>query len=324
MKKYLYIALAAAALTSCSSDDTLDVVQGEEIQFGGGYIENSTRAAIDPSYHTGTATTEKPSVLTSFNVYGTVEDVNIFNASSVTKGNAAYGAAWTCTATKQYWVAGADYIFDAVVDATEVYTDANGLPSSLKYDASTQKDMLHDRVTTTGQPAEGLVKFNFTHLLSKVKFTVSNKTTADAANYQLTVTDIIITDAYATGNYAVVEQTVDNSTVAAGSWYNTTVGTHAIADMTVASNSIDQECEKEVLLIPGANVGISFNINVQIKTGDTWKTLTTVPVNKTGVKTLVANNAYNFKVEYAIGGEIQFTAEEMPEWTTDGNTITVQ
>lgn len=326
MKKYLYIAIAAATLASCSQDNTLDAIQGEEIQFGGAFIENNTRAAVDPSYHTGTVSTEKPHVLTGFNVYGTVENVNIFNGNQVSKGSANYGAAWSLTGTKQYWVAGADYIFDAVVDATKVNPDANGLPSSLEYDASTQKDMLHDRVTTTGQPADGLVKFDFTHLLSKVKFTVSNNTTEDATNYQLTVTDITITNAYATGNYAVVEQKIDDKTIAAGSWYNTTTGTHTIADMTVASNTADQECANEVLLIPGANVGISFNINVQIKSGDTWKTLTTVPVSKSNVVTLVANNAYNFKVEYAMGGEIQFTATTMPEWTTTGNDkdITVE
>lgn len=315
MKKYLYIAIAAATLASCSQDDTLDAIQGEAIQFGNVFVGKSTRAAeaTDPSYST---TTGKGVALTAFKVYGTVGGVNIFDGDNVTKGTAAYGDAWGCDGGAQYWVAGANYVFDAVVDATVTTTDeTTGMPTSLNYKVSTQKDMLHQRVTTTGQPTanNGLVAFQFTHLLSKVKFTVSNTSNSNATNYRYTITDIVITNAYTEGDCSVPAHT----------WSNQVAGTYNIYDMTVSSNTTE-ECATEVLLIPGANIGISFNLNVQIKNGDKWETISTVPFSKTEAVTLVANNAYNFKATYAMGGDIQFTAVQMPEWTSGGDVVVPQ
>ena len=195
MKKLFTILAVAATLVSCAKEDVVREAEGEAIQFGNAFVENSTRAAVDPSYN---ATN-----LTQFNVYGAVEGVNIFDGDVVKKGGATYGTAWTVeNAPTQYWIAGADYIFDAVVDATETVIDtATGLPTTLKYNTSTQKDMLHNRVRTNGKPTDnnGLVAFTFTHLLSKVKFTVTNNTAADAANYRYTITDIAITNANLTG-----------------------------------------------------------------------------------------------------------------------------
>ena len=315
MKK-LFLAIALlATVASCTKDNVINQDK-ELIGFGGPFISNSVKSAADPSYVTTDDNTKNN--LTSFNVYGAVEGVNIFNGNLVSKGSSAYGSAWSCAGTTQYWVAGADYIFDAVVDATTVNTDnQTGLPVSLYYEASTQKDMLHNRVTTTGKPTtnNGLVAFSFTHLLSKVKFTVENTTSADATNYRYTVTDIVITNAYATGKYAVVDQKdSENKDVTKNTWFDLTKGTQSIADMTIASNTTE-ECAKEVLLIPGAEVGVTFNVNAQIKDGNDWKTLTTTPVTKTGVVTLVANNAYNFQVSVGMGGKIEFTANTLPSWT---------
>ena len=298
MKKIYIAMLALAAVGACNKAEVVEVNPGEAIAFGNVFVDNTTRAAADPSYGTAKG-------IESFMVYGTVEGVNIFNGVTITKGNNAYGAAWDQAenTTIQYWVAGADYVFDAVVDATDVTTDqTTGLPTTLSYTASTQKDMLHQRVTTNGKPTEnnGLVAFTFTHLLSKVKMTVENTTAATATNYRYTITDIEITNAYASGNYAVP----------AGTWSDQTKGTQAIADMTVSSNT-SEECAKEVLLIPGANTQINDN--------GTWKTLTTTSVAKTGVVTLAANTAYNFTVSVGLDEQIQFTVKENPTWDYDVN-----
>lgn len=321
MKK-LFLAIALlASVASCTKDDVINESK-EAIGFAGPFVENSTKAAVDPSYVTTDDQTKKN--LTSFKVYGTVENVNIFNGNTVSKGSSAYGtAAWSCDGVTQYWVAGADYIFDAVVDATTVNTDINtGLPVSLSYTAATQKDMLHNRVTTTGKPTtnNGLVTFSFTHLLSKVKFTVKNTTEETATNYRYTVTGITITNAYADGKYAVVAQ----NDVAEKTWFDQTIGTQSIADMTIAS-STTEECATEVLLIPGATVGVSFNVNVQVKSGDNWETISSTPVTKTDVVTLQANNAYNFQVTVGLNNKIEFTATNLPTWTTNAdNDITIQ
>lgn len=304
MKK-LFLAIALlVSVVSCTKDNVINQDK-ELIGFGGPFISNSVKSAEDPSYVTTDDNTKNN--LTSFNVYGAVEGVNIFNGNLVSKGSSAYGSAWSCAGTTQYWVAGANYIFDAVVDATTVNTDTNtGLPVSLSYTASTQKDMLHNRVTTTGKPTtnNGLVAFSFTHLLSKVKFTVENTTASTATNYQYTISDIVITNTYATGDYAVP----------AGTWSNTTSGTQSVNAITVASAK-SQESDKEVLLIPGANVGVSFKVNIQIKSGDEWKTLSTTPVTKSNVVTLAANTAYNFQISVGLDDEIKFTAKPLPDWT---------
>ena len=51
MKKYIYIALAAAAFASCSQDEALELNQ-EAIDFDAPFVENATRAATDPSLGT--------------------------------------------------------------------------------------------------------------------------------------------------------------------------------------------------------------------------------------------------------------------------------
>ena len=279
--------------------------EGELIGFNS-FVENSTRAAVDPSYNAST--------LAYFDVYGAVNGVNIFDGDRVTRNNKAYGVAWdmASTAPSQYWIAGANYIFDAVVDATKVTTDSNtGLPTALTYEMAGQKDMLHSRVVPATN--SGLVTFNFTHLLSKVKFTVKNESAVDA-NYRYTVTGITLTNVYTKGDYAIPAYT----------WGNITEGgTYTIADMTIAGGATE-ECATEVLLIPGANIGISFNVNAEIYDGKKWVTLTTTPVAKPGVKTLEANNAYNFIATVKMGGKIEFTATALPEWNTTGNTVDLQ
>ena len=300
MKKLFISMLAIAALASCAKEEVIVADQGELIGFNS-FVENSTRAAVDPSYNAST--------LAYFNVYGAVNGVNIFDGDRVTRNNKAYGVAWDMDsdAPNQYWIAGANYIFDAVVDATSVTTDLDtGLPTALTYEMAGQKDMLHSRVVPTTN--SGLVTFNFRHLLSKVKFTVKNESAVDA-NYRYTVTDITLTDVYTKGDYAIPAYT----------WSNTTKDSYAISDMTIAGGATE-ECATEVLLIPGANIGISFNVNAQIKDGENWVTLTTTPVEKTSVKELVANNAYNFIATVKMGGKIEFTATALPEWTSNGDT----
>ncbi len=306
MKKIILSIMAVASLVACTNDEVVSFDK-QEIAFGSAFVDNSTRAATDPSYYTDGEENHKQ--LTEFNVYGTVKNVNIYNGQTVSKGNAAYGAEWSIqNATTQYWVNGASYIFDAVVGASAVTTDnATGLPTSLNCKASEQKDMLHNRVERTGQAENNpIVAFDFNHLLSKVKFTVQNTTAASVANYRYTISDIKLTNIITEGNYAVP----------AGTWTPVAIEndpkTFAIPSLTVLSNSTE-ECANEVLLIPGNTVGISLNVNVQIKNGDDWETLTTTPVENAGIA-LVANHAYNFKLTVGLNNEIKFSAETMDSW----------
>ena len=317
MKKILLAALALGALVSCSKDELISESR-QAIEFGNAFVDNSTRAtsATDPSYYTnGTAGYIQ---LTSFNVYGTVGGVNIFDGVTINKGEANYGVAWTQTnGATQYWIPGANYVFDAVVDATSVTTDnATGLPTSLKYNVAGQKDMLHNRVEVASAIAEqGVVTFNFTHLLSKVKFSVVNKTKADATNYRYVIKNATLTNVYTEGNYAVPGAT----------WTTSEPGTYALdAQLIVNSNDTEYNAN-EVLLIPGSAVGVSLTAELQATAdnGTTWTTVATYPKTFTAVlgegKVLEANHAYNFILEVSVGNPIQFTATTLPDWE-NGNT----
>ena len=311
MKKFLFLAIAAAAMTSCSQDEVLEVAQKQAISFGSAFVGNATRAAsaTDPSYYTDGET--EHTQLTTFNVYGTVNDVNIFDGVAITKGTAAYGAVWAQEeGTKtQYWVPGASYLFDAVVDATEVVTNqTTGLPETLKYTTSTQTDMLHNRQEVASAAADqGVVAFEFTHLLSKVKFSIVNSTVEDATNYQYVITNATLTNVYTNGDYAVP----------AGTWSEQVVGTYALDSKFEVSSAETEVNAREVLLIPGSAVGISFTVELQTKDAEgNWATVSSDNKEYPAVATLEANSAYHFILNVGIGSPIQFTATEMDEWDT--------
>lgn len=307
MKKLFTILAVAATLVSCAKEDVVREAEGEAIQFGNAFVENSTRAN-DPSY--------SKNDIASFKVYGTVEGQNIFAGANVTK-TADYGKAWSCDGATQYWIAGADYIFDAVVDATAITTDTTtGLPTVLNYKVATQKDMLYDRVETTGKPVDndGLVAFEFTHLLSKINFTVTNTTFGDSAtNYSFVVRNIKFNGAVE-GNYKVStgwdsDNFVDGVVeVGNGNDKVITVATAAAAQTVADLNT-------EVLLLPDTYT-ISFTVDILYN----GKLLTTTNYPATDsdpsyTRALAANNAYNFNIEVSLGDPIKFTVEKKPEWT---------
>lgn len=324
MKKLFISMLAVAALASCSQEDVIVADKGDLIGFNS-FVENSTRAT-DPSY----STSGKGVALTQFDVYGAVKAgdayLNIFAGNTVSKGGANYGAAWSMAedAPKQYWIAGADYIFDAVVDATEVVKDnATGLPTELKYSASTQKDMLHNRVTTTGKPATngGIVTFNFTHLLSKVNFTVTNEDKG-ATGYSFVVKNINFAGNVA-GVYNVAGAAWDNSkftidSTALGNERTVTVDgvDTKVKDIVVPTDAEKVELGKEVLFLPGT-YAITFTVDI-LYNGKVVTT-TNYPAENTYTQKLEQNKAYNFNVTVSVGDRIQFTAAEMPEWNYDVN-----
>lgn len=317
MKKLFLMLAAAAAVASCSKDYTIVADQGEAIEFGS-FVENSTRAnaATDPSY----STSGNGVALESFNVYGAVRGVNIFNGNLVTK-SADYGAAWTLTGAKQYWIAGADYKFVGVVDGsktgvTAITPDASGLPESISYTVDGRTDLLCDVVTYDDVAAPyPLVDFNFTHLLSKVKFSVKN-TSTDATNYRFVLTSAKLTNVYEDGVYDVN----------ADSWTPGSTMREYVLDNTTITNGATQYHNHEVLLIPGdKKVGVSVAATIEATDdgGTTWEEVSTISKAVTDVVALEKGKAYNFIVELGIGTEIKFTANQMPEWgngnTTDTN-----
>ena len=97
MKKLFTILAVAAAVVACQKNETIALDNGEAIAFGNAFVENSVRADYSATD------------LQGFTLYGTVNNVNIYNGVAVTKGTANYGDAWTCP-VQQYWIEGAAYI----------------------------------------------------------------------------------------------------------------------------------------------------------------------------------------------------------------------
>lgn len=324
MRKLFTILACAAAMVACENDEIVRQDLGDRIEFGS-FVENSTRAAAaaDPSY----STTGQGVALTAFKVYGTVGGVNIFDGDNVTK-TADYGAAWTCKddqtneVVKQYWIAGAEYVFDAVVDATSVVTnDETGLPETLKYVVANQTDMLYKRVTTTGLAENNpVVAFQFTHLLSKVKFSVTNTTAAAATNYRINVKAVKLLNVYPSGDYTIAFDADGNNV---STWTPATASEFALETYAVESNST-QFNSKEVLLIPGSAIGVYVLADIEATDdgGTNWTKVSDVEKTFNNVlgagNALQANTAYHFAVSLGLSNEIQFTATQMPEWT-DGD-----
>ena len=296
MKKTFIALLAIASVAACNKAEVIDTVEGEAIEFGDAFVDNATKA----DYSTNDV--EK------INVYGTVNNVNIFDYATVEKKTAAYGTAWTCDVT-QYWIENAAYKFAALVDVPKanITTDAaTGMPVSFTYTADGKTDVLYDYAEATGKDSgNGVVAFTFKHLLAKAYFTATS--TTNDANYTYSITNVKVTSTYPNGTYTVYTSPEAN---AAGSWgsYGAPTQTAFASIENVVYNT--PKTNAELLLIPGATVGVSFSYTLYIG----GKEVTTRTYTANNVATLAQNSVYNFNVLLSVNEPIQFTVTEKPQW----------
>ena len=309
MKKLFISMLAVAALASCSQEDVIVADKGDLIGFNS-FVENSTRAALDPSYGANGAALKK------FQVWGTVNGgnglVNIFNGDDV-EGTVGAGNIWHCDVT-QYWIKDATYNFAALVNATTDLTKVEGLPTEVKgFTADGATDLLYARseANIKGKASgNGPVNLNFEHLLSKVKFTVVNNS-VDAEEYSFEVNSIVI-KGKKTGDVALSSK----------EWSNTSNEFPYEVDPITVNADEDAgtdtaECAKELLLIPG-DFNITFNVDIYngtTKLGSQAYPIAPAVYNQT----LKAGYAYNFVINVKVGEEITFSVTEQPTWNEDVN-----
>ena len=297
---------------------------GQAIEFGAPFVDNATRAA-DPSYSAND--------ITAFKVYGIVNDVNILDGDNVTK-TADYGSAWTLTDAetgqdlKLYWIPGASYKFVGIVDGDKTGVTKtnveNKMPLSVEYTADGATDLLCKTIEMTartdGQP-NGLVEFGFTHLLSKVNFTVINDS-KDAVGNSFVVKNITFNGA-TKATYDVVNKEWETATATGNTVLGNerTVGGSPVKDIVVATGAASAELGTEVLFIPG-EYSISFTVDILYN----GEVITSTNYNGY-THTLNANNAYNFKVNVSVGELIQFSVEKQPSWLdgdgADDTTLTL-
>lgn len=316
MKKLFISMLAVAALASCSQEDVIVADKGDLIGFNS-FVENSTRAT-DPSYSANN--------IQSFKVYGIVNggqgDVLIYPGTEIKKDGAEYGSPWTCP-VDQYWIANADYKFVGIVDGEVAgVTKTNlekGMPTSVEYTADGKTDLLCQTITRKNDTS--IVKFNFSHLLSKVNFTVVNGT-PNEDGYSFVVKNINFAGNVA-GVYNVANAAWDNSkfttdNIALGNERTVTVDgvDTKVKDIVVPTDAEKVELGTEVLFLPGT---YKITFTVDILYNNKLVTTTNYPAEGTYTQTLEQNKAYNFNVTVSVGDRIQFTATTMPDWNEDVN-----
>ena len=321
MKKVIFALAAVVALAACSKEQTVVADRGDAIGFGTPFVENSTRV----DYSTSGA-------LTAFNVYGTVTGtagtVNIYKGVEVTKtkkenddigGDDSW---WYAAGDAQYWIPGADYDFTAIVDATVASDDANDMPLTLttQADDATEgnmnlKDMLYASAHVENATAnQGRVNFNFAHLLSKVKFTVTSNA---MGGYYHTVTGIKVSN-FETGTY----------TINGGTWAGVTAKDVDFAQIAEVTSATGAKTNAEMLLVPNAAAfNVTFTVDLYKGTTKLGTETKTIPVTikdaQDNVVGLQKGNSYNFTIACSVGNPIKFGVTNDPSWG-DSTDIAIQ
>lgn len=323
MKKLFTLALAFAALASCSKVESLETSAAGQIAFGDSFVEIKTREAVDPSTTTAS--------INAFDVWAFMNEPSgtVFAGERVTKSESGE---WTYNAL-QYWVPSKSYYFYAVspvgdanisIDVTEInkigigeiaFTNENGT-CDLIYAA---KNVDTDAVIADNPDK---VHLQFAHLLSKLKFTFTNLFTNE--NAHLAVKNIVITDAPKVGNIAL------NDTERA---WKITDGQFTLLEFGSvnegkAFNINDSfECAAERLTIPADNTRrYNIEFDLELYYGDQLA-LSSHKVVKLEGQTFEIGKNYNIKADITRDNfaekplkSIEFTVEvdEWIEGTFDG------
>ena len=330
MKKLLVSVLAIAGLVACTQETTLVQKGNAPMEFGGVFVENATRA-IDPSITTAT--------ITGFDVWGFMDQPSgkVFEGEDVTgeKGNFTY-------VNTQYWLPGHDYYFAALAPMNSANWTLNTQDADGNYIANTfgagivdfhnvdgTEDLLYaaEMVSTKDlQVGEtpGVVELQFSHLLSKVKFSFTNG--FDNANAYIDVKEVTMeVPAFASINLAQQD------------WWSTNQWALAEGKTTLAfgdacaktAMGVKQETANERLTIPaGADQTYKVTFKVQLYFGDVpaFDKVQTLESVVKGVA-LEIGKAYNFTAEINASNisedgkellPIVFDVEEVKDWVYAG------
>ena len=327
MKKLLVSVLAIAGLVACTQETTLVQKGNAPMEFGDAFVENATRAnaAVDPS-----TTTES---ITGFDVWGFMDQPSgkVFEGEDVTgeKGNFTY-------VNTQYWLPGHDYYFAALAPMNSANWNLNteaantygaGIVDFHNVDGT--EDLLYaaEMVSTKNlQVGEtpGVVELQFSHLLSKVKFSFTNG--FDNANAYIDVKEVTMeVPAFASINLAQAD------------WWSTNQWALAEGKTTLAfgdacaktAMGVKQETANERLTIPaGADQEYKVTFKVQLYFGDVaaFAEVQTLESVVKGVA-LEMGKAYNFTAEINASNisedgkellPIVFDVEEVKDWVDAG------
>ena len=342
MKKTLFAALALVSMASCSNEEVLEVVQKEAIGFENAFVNNSTRSVTDP-----TITIDGTNPLVDFAVYAHVEDAVLFNGVTVDKTteNNDLKSSWKYKGT-QYWIAGADYNFYAVAPVTNKKWILNNNARTgviLSFENDGTQDVLFAKMAQMGKVSGNeYVKFEFDHILSKVKFSFENA--YDATNATIKVKNIKITNAHKNGQVALGHsvKSWDEEKYTGTLELDFGMATDNEATVNVFENDevefgegATYESQKELLLIPGTVTGgyiVTFDVELLVngtlvKTYKHKATVDFTPLVGCSYDIKAVINATNIDPDNE-QEPIEFTVTSIAGWgqtnNVDGEDVTIE
>ena len=325
MKKLFVGVLAIASMVACMNEETVRVQDPAAIGFEANWVENATRAdvAVDPS----TTTTS----LEGFDVWGFMDSPagKVFEGEDVTgsQGNFSY-------VNTQYWIPGHDYYFAALAPMNSANWNLNTEAANIYgagivdfHNVDGTEDLLYaaKMLSTKGlkageAPENGVVKLQFSHLLSKVKFTFTNG--FDNENAKIDVKNVRMeVPAFASINLAV-ENWWDNNDWTLAEGKTTLAFGDACANTGIR---VKQETANERLTIPAdatQKYTVTFDVVFYQGAVVAYEGKKTVTIENVALE---MGKAYNFKAELnasnimADGTEllpIVFDVEEVKDWVT--------
>lgn len=325
MKRSLFLlGMAAAALSSCTNEDVVDVAQNRAIRFDT-FVNNNTRAVTE-------VTTENLNSYYLFGKYGDSEnsyDVLVFNNES--------------NSATAYWTANKHYAFGAYangngnrIDNANFNADTGKL-SFPGYIPDDEKDLVAAtaRVETDADVTnENAVTLQFVHMLSQVKFTFK---TDVADSYTIKISDL----KFSAVNTADGSYTKTTETAGTIDWTeNTSTGNYVYEEMSDIADKNKNYTDSDVkLVIPQGNtnqISVTFTatlngpgIDSEVKKEFTANLgYEAGSISGTEANTWTPGYSYNYTTTINADDinsdlkEIKFTTE-VTEWKDANNTTVI-
>ena len=316
MKKLFVIALATAALASCSKVEPIEPGYKSAIGFENAFIDNATKAGE-----------LKTNNIMSFEVWGTESKAPIFNATDVTRPHV--DSLWRYEGAK-YWHPDNHYEFAAIAPAghggavalenTDVATIH--MPISVGYtlaagNIANQTDLLYATAkadTPNSLTTMADVAFTFKHLLSKVQFTFTNGH-ATGSNYNVIVE-----------NVAIAAKAQSTATLADPITWATPTGDVTLSFPTFKGGVAFGPGEVGVsdhqsLIIPNTGVDYTVTGTAKIYVGTTTLVETRAITGTIPAGSFASGVFYNVTATIASDKQIKFTVTEVTGWNNPATDV---
>lgn len=203
MKKYLFLALGVAALTSCSSDEVVELNEGNEIKFSV-VADNDSRAA---------AVWCNANYMPSFVLYADAADKAFINGETYTIDGT--GPDYTTSATR-YWPESGVLDFYAIYGADATWTagqtpvaDVEVAPDTESDYAniSGQTDIVYAVKPEAKKTSDGKVTLNFRHALSQIEFQAKNAN----PDLKIVIKEVRVGNVFTKGTLTLPTETTDGN-----------------------------------------------------------------------------------------------------------------